>query len=322
MIFTWLPLAIIAYMLAAVSGATDRAIVHKEKTAPIVISFWVALFSVATFALILIGFLPFEFASAFKFEMASTNIMLLALLAGFMTQAALLYMYRALEYGEATRVLSVMGGLVPIVSFIAAYLFLDERLEMLAIAGFVVLILATIILTLNPHKLSVKGSSKWIVNIIVASILLGTQAVLAKYVFTEYHFISAYATTGLGAGLYALLITLVSKNVRNEISGSFKAKKKTNKQATHSSQLVWIFGNSMLGGLAVILLNLAISLGSPTLVGALRGVQYAGIFIIAFILAGKYPNLLDEDLSRMSVLLKTLGIVLTINGIILLALSV
>ncbi len=75
----------------------------------------------------------------------------------------------------------------------------------------------------------------------------------------------------------------------------------------------------MLGGLSVILTNFAISQGSPTLVGALRGVQYAGIFIIALIMSKIYPKLLDEDLSKRAVIIKSLGIMLTISGIALLA---
>jgi hypothetical protein len=218
--------------------------------------------------------------------------MLLAMLAGFATQAALLHMYRALEYGEATRVLSVMGGLVPIVSFVGAYIFLDERLDSLAIVGFIVLILATIVLTLNPSKIKTKGHAKWIVNITVASVIFGLQAVLAKHVYDNYQFISAYSLGGLGAGVYVATIALVSKNVRREIAGLIgkKPSKKTKTKTTRSNQVVWIFANSLLGGLAVILINFSISLGSPTLVGSLRGVQYAGIFIIALVLAHSYPS--------------------------------
>jgi len=321
MIIAWLPVAIASYLLLAINGTVDRAIVHQEKTKPIVISFWVAIFSVATAALVLIGFLPVPFAEAFRFEAASLQITALAIIAGTMTQAGLLFMYRALEEGEATRVLSTMGALIPITSFAGAYYFLGERLESLAIAGFLLLIVATVVLTINPRKLAKAPHQKWIANAILAALILGSQSIVAKYVFDNYHFISAFALTGIGAGLYVLIIATLSQNVRSEIYGALGKKTKSTKKVQHSKQVSFIFANSILGGVAVILLNYAISLGSPTLVNSLRGVQYAGIFIIALFLARIYPKLLDEDLSSRSILLKIVGIVLIINGVVLLAIA-
>lgn len=316
---SWLPIAIIAYLISAINGTVDRAIVHKEQTQPIVISFWVALFSITTAGIILVGFLPFDFASNFKFVLGSNNIMLLALLVGFLSQLGFMLTYRALKYGEVTRVLSVLGGLTPVVSLISAYVFLNERLGSYTFFAFLILIIATIILTLNPRKLSHKNFSKWVINITLASLVFGSHAVLAKYVYNNYHFISAYSLSGLGSGAYLLVIALLSKNVRREIAGIFKPKIKNSKKATRSKQVYIIFGNSMLGGVAAILTSYAINLGSPTLVGALRGVQYAGIFLIAIILSKFYPKLLAEDLGRKSLVLKTAGIILTISGITILA---
>jgi drug/metabolite transporter (DMT)-like permease len=319
-LFSWLPLAVFSYLLASINGTVDRALVHKDHTKPIIVSFWVALFSIATVGLSLIGFLPFSFAGNFKFVFGSLDIMSLALLSGFFTQLALLFMYRALKYGEVTRVLSVMGGLIPIVSFVAAYIFLGERLGHFAIVGFIVLIISTIVLTLNPRRMRHLSFSKWVINIVLASLVFGSQAVLAKHIYDNYHFVSAYSVSGLGAGLYVLFIALLSSNVRRELSGIINKNSK-NKSRTKSKHIYLIIGNSLLGGFSVILTNVAISMGSPTLVGALRGVEYAGIFIIAVILSKIYPKILGEDLSRKSVLLKVSGIMLTITGIILLAVS-
>lgn len=320
----WLPLAIGSYLLLSVNGVVDRAIVHQEKTKPIVISFWVALFSVATFALILLGFLPGEQFENMSLQNIDGDIILLAVLGGFMTQAGLLFMYRALEYGEATRVLSIMGALTPIASFIGAYLYLDERLESITTVAFVLLIIATVILTIEPNKKSQATHVKWIINAVLASAFIGAQAVVIKHVFNNAEFISAFALTGLGAGVYVLVIAALSGDVRKEIKGLLglnKTKSKKKKKNQTSSQVKWIFANSILGGVAVMLLNLSIDLGSPTLVNALRGVQYAGVFLIALLLAKKLPKLLEEDLSRKSITLKLSGIALIIGGVVILAVS-
>lgn len=316
----WLPLAIVSYLMQAVNGAIDRAIVHKEVTPPIVISLWVAVFSILTFGLVLLGFVPGEMFADFKFQSPSALLLSLSLLAGFMSQAGLFYMFTALEYGEATRVLSSLGAVTPIVALVSAYVFLGERLGLSALLAFGVLVSATIVLSLKSGR-KADSSSKWILSMLVAAVFLGSQSVVAKYVFDNYHFISAFALTGLGAGIYALFIALVSADVRKEISAVFGRPSKSSGSETPrtSAQVYWIIGNSALGGIAVIILNLAIKLGSPTLVNALRGVQYAGVFLIALLLAQKYPGLLDEDLSKRSIILKLIGIVLIVCGVLLLA---
>lgn len=315
MIASWLIVAILGYFLAAVSSSVDRIIVHEGKTKPAVISFWVSTFSIATAALVMIGFLPFKFAEYFRFEAASTSIMLLAILCGFLTQFGIMFMYRALQYGEATRVLSVMGGLMPVVSFFAAYIFLDERLSQEATIGFATLIAATIVLTISAGGKHKKSSLKWLPNIAMTALILGGQSVLTKYVFDNSHFISAYSLTGIGAGVYAATLYFLAPEVKKALA---KKPNKNTKTKESSNQVFWIFANSMLGGVAVILINLAISLGSPTLVNALRGVQYASIFLIVLLLGRNYPKLLDEDLSRRAILIKIAGILLTISGIMML----
>lgn len=82
-----------------------------------------------------------------------------------------------------------------------------------------------------------------------------------------------------------------------------------------------IIGNAAAGSIAAILLNLALDLGSPTFVNALRGAQYGAVFIIVLVLSRSFPSLLDEELNRKIILLKLSGIVLVVNGVVLLAIQ-
>ena len=317
MIAAWLPLALLAYFMLAANGTIDRIIVHKEVTKPVVVSFWVAVFSVPTIAILLVGLLPVPFADEFTYVAPNASQLLKIIASGFMVQAALLFMYKALHDSEATRVLSAMGAIVPIVTLVASYFLLNERLGRLSALAVVVLILGTVTLTLKTTKKTRRLGSQWIVNTILASFVFALQSVIIKQVYDEFHFISAFALMSLGALLYLMVLVLASRHVRELViphgHGAPKAKKDT------KSQVVLIFINSMLGGVAVIILNAAIAQGSPTLVNSLRGVQYAAIFVIAVMLANKHPHLLDEELSKRSVIQKISGIMLVTIGVAILA---
>jgi hypothetical protein len=140
-----------------------------------------------------------------------------------------------------------------------------------------------------------------------------------KLAFEEYHFISAYALTSLGALVYAGLLVSASPMVRRSLHTSpAPPKRKLHESKTHVGL---IFSNAAVGSIAAILLNLALDLGSPTIVNALRGVQYAAVFVIVLLLSRALPNLLDEQLNRSIIVLKLSGIVLVANGVVLIALS-
>lgn len=315
----WLPLAIVSYVMQAINGAVDRIIVNNNVTTSAVVSFWVAVFSVFTIFILAIGYLPLPFAEQFRFETPTPRIFWLATLAGFLSQLGLYYMYRALEDGEATRVLTVLGAITPLATFGFAYSLLGERINGLQGMAFAVLVSGAIVLTYNQGTISAVKSSRWIKNIVLASVLLALQSVVIKIVFNEYHFISGFALTSVGALIYALLLIAVAPSVRYELWG--KKRHKSEQPDEEKVHVGWIIGNSALGGIAIIILNLAIDLGSPTFINALRGVQYAGVFVIALLLAKKYPKLLDEELTRATITQKIAGILLIINGVTLLAIA-
>lgn len=70
------------------------------------------------------------------------------------------------------------------------------------------------------------------------------------------------------------------------------------------------FSNKALAGIAFILLNYAIFLGSVTLVNALQGIQYVFLLIIAIIISFKFPHILREQISRQIIVQKSIAILL------------
>ncbi len=95
-------------------------------------------------------------------------------------------------------------------------------------------------------------------------------------------------------------------------------KTKASQRKSKRTPIGWIFANSAIGSIGVLALNLAVKLGPASLVNALRGVQYAAIFVIALIFAKTFPQLLQEELTHQTIRQKLLGIVIIGGGIALL----
>src|SRR5262249_23937012 len=61
-----------------------------------------------------------------------------------------------------------------------------------------------------------------------------------------------------------------------------------------------VFAKNILGSAGVVVLNLALKLGPVSLVNALKGLQYVGVFLIAVLLGRLYPRLLQEELTAQT----------------------
>lgn len=313
----WLPLAILSYIFQAANGVIDRIIVHREVSRPLLISFWVAIFSFTTLLLPLLGLLPTPAAATLRFVTPPLIVGALALFAGIILQVGLYALYRALHDEEATRVLSILGAATPIFTLLLAQFLLIENLSTMDLAAFGVLIVGALALTQNPR--GARGQA--IIATVIAAGLLAVQTVLAKVLFGLHHFVSIFALMGLGGGLYAIIILLGSRYVRQQLRQTAARSRSTQQSRRQRRQILWIIGNSLLGGVSLISIYLALKLGPPSLINSLRGVQYAAVFLFALALGQRHPQLLDEELSGQSLRRKILGIGLIAVGIVMIALE-
>jgi len=135
--------------------------------------------------------------------------------------------------------------------------------------------------------------------------------VLAKLIYESQPFLNGFIWTRLGSCIAALLILLPVKN-RTAIFGSGK---KLDKETG-----VFVVGNKALGGIAFILLNLALVSGQVGLVNALQGIQYAFLFLLILILSSGFPRLLDEKINKKIIIQKVAAIILIGAGLVILAL--
>lgn len=71
-------------------------------------------------------------------------------------------------------------------------------------------------------------------------------------------------------------------------------------------------------GIAPLVIIVAISFGSATLVNSLQGFQYAFLFVLALFFSRRWPEIFSEDISRQVIIQKSIATVLIMAGLALL----
>jgi drug/metabolite transporter (DMT)-like permease len=294
--------AILAYFINAVTTIIDKYLLQGSVPNPLIYCFYVGILSIFAFPLVFL-----------QFEYPGFVLLLIDFLAGFVFLISILLMYFALKKGEASRVIPIIGGLTPSFIYLYNFLIVGDRIskeQLIAIFFLVagsVLISARIKYTKNQSKKKICFESLGFA--FSSAFLLAVYFILADYIFQTQLFISAFAWTRVGSFLGALLFLLFQKN-RKKI---FSATRKIKIKATS----IVIF-NKVLGGVAFILLNLAIARSSGLLVNSLSGTQYAFLFLLIIVLSYKYPKIIKEKFNKFIIGQKSLALALIGVGLIFL----
>jgi len=233
-------------------------------------------------------------------------------------------MYEALKQGEASKVVVVIGGIVPIFTIIFSVIFLDQKFSNNQWLGLLFLISGTLIISFivsKRKKLSIfieklknvfwgTYKKRWIFLSIIAALFYSLFFITTKYAYSQQSFLSSFLWIRLG-GLFVSLLFLVDKDSRKEIFKSFIKKEKTPAKIGKGFVLV----NQLIGSLAFIIQNYAVYLGPVAIINALQGVQYAFLLIIGIFFSLFYPKILKEDISKKTLIKKILAILIIAFGL-------
>ncbi len=292
---SWISLAIGSYILNAVGGVTDKLILSKSKGlgSPLAYAFYTALTSLLVVVLIPFGvtFLP-------------TSVLIIALFSGATFAVALFFYFTAIEKSSVSRILPIEGGFIPVLTLLCSMLFLHERLTNVQYLAFALLVIGAVIISIKKeskqyHPVALTWS-------IIAAIFFALSFTSLKFVYSQSNFITGLFWTRLGlAGLP--LVLLLSTKARRLIFTTAASSSTGNK---------WVFFTSKtISGIATILENLAISIGSVALVKALQGTQYIFLLLLTSVLSVYFPKILKEHITLPIVLQKIGAIVLISIGL-------
>jgi uncharacterized membrane protein len=292
----WILLALLAHTGSAVVFVVDKSLLgsKSEVSNPLKYAFYSALL-----AGVAIVILPFSYAPLTSFVLSWSA------LAGFFHIVALWLFFRALKSGESSRVVPVAGSTVPLFTFIFALMFLGETLSGRHV-------LAVLLLIIGGALLSVKIiggrglSSKVILGAIISGVFFAGYFATMKFVYSNTDsFLATFVYSRVAEALLALVVlypfVLAGKKKDMQVASAGKKK---------SLVIGSVFiSNKILAAGSFLLLNYAINLGSVSVVNALQGTQYLLLLLLAVMVSAWWPKLFKEEISRVVMGQKVLGII-------------
>lgn len=297
---SFLPIAILAYALAAGSIVADKILLKKSVSDPAVFTFFVNILQFAVILLIPFGF-TFQWNTATYLAIASGVVSVLALYTFFVS----------LKYNEAAVTGPLVGAFNPLSALLIEGLFLGQLLTSTQYMAIAVLIVGTIVFTHDQWISELRLNHRF-VWIVASGILFGIAYVLLRQVFLETTFVNGLVISRIAAAIFAATF-LILPGVRRQI---FSPNSKS--PIVSHSALALTIGAQAMGGASGLLISFGITLASASLVNSLFGVQYLVILAAALVFAKKYPHLLEE-LSRKVITQKIIGVTIISVGLYLLA---
>lgn len=301
---TFLLLALGAHALNALVFVIDKGILG-QRTSRMAQPLWYAAYSglVSAGAAVLLAY-DFAYPTA-----ASVGW---ALVAGLLWLIALWLFFRALQAGEASRIVPIAGSSVPVWTFILAALLLGERLGGNHLMAVVLLMVGGMVLSRDWR---VKGavSPQALVAAVASGAAFAAHFAVVKIMYAEpLPFLASFAYVRLGVGVWAGLL-LVCLWYRQGLRG------RVGRREAGGGRLGLAFVSSKgLGMVALLMQNYAIALGSVTVVNALQGTQYLFVWLLSLAVSLWAPRIFREEVGRFLAVQKLGGITLVGAGLYLL----
>lgn len=300
----WLIVALLSYFLFAVVFLVDKYLLVNSIQNPKVYTFYTSFLRVSVVLLI-----PF-----IKFKNLDISQIFLGFIAGSSFVLGLFWFFKALKLFDASKIVSAVGGFTPLIVFFIILIFYSGR----EIPGFkhiialILLIGGSILINYSGFKKDFLQSLK---TAFVSAFFFALFLFFSKQVYLKQGFLQGYILIILGGFLFSLFF-LFFREVRNNL---FNLKIKFYK----NSFFILIL-NQITGATANFFQSWAIALAPSAyipIVSALQGTQYMFLFLIIVFLSLKFPYILKEEITKVSLLQKIISIFLISIGLILLSIK-
>ncbi len=296
----WLIFAILGHLANALVFITDKAFVQKLYPSPLALAFIGGASGAFTFI-----------AFPWLLKPADPPVIMAAIGAGAVSVPALVYFFTALQRDEVSRVVPAIGSLTPLFTFGLSYALLGERLSGEFLVAFIILALGGVLIAFRSFgELFKKRSYGLFFLEILVAFLFALALVLQKFAFEGTDDLSAFLWSRVGA-LAAALPLLIRAEVWERLRFS-----ELRGSGIKTGALYII--SRIFAGLSPLIIVLAISLGSASLVNALQGVQYVFLFALAIFFSRRWPDIFKEELNRSTLVQKTIATILIATGLALL----
>ncbi len=313
----WLFFTVVSYLMLAVVNLGDKFVVDKLIKSAKAYTFIVGSLSAIVFLL-----------APWFLTWPGLFLFLVNIISGAFFVFALWTMYESLKIGEASRVVVVIGSIVPIFTIIFSVFFFLESFSGRQWIGILFLVAGmTLISFINSRRKKWSTffrrlfsvfyggyNKRWIFLAIVSAFLYALFFITTKYAYNHQEFLSSFIWIR-GGSLLVVLLFLIDKKDRKDIVKSFK--EKPNKKVKIGKGFVAV--NQLLGSGAFLLQNYAVYLGPVAIINALQGVQYAFLLVLGILFSVFFPRILKEDISKKVLIKKIAAILLVAVGLYFIA---
>lgn len=292
-----LPFTLLAYLLNALAVSANKFLLQKVIPEPLVYIFYISLVSfLAVFAL------PFtRLPSLATFGLASLSTVS-------WTLGAYL-MFKALKTGQVSRVIPVIGTLIPLILLLLALR--SDAISTAQTLAVSLLIAGMVFLTLVNWKGNLSSSE--LILEALSALFFAVSYLVLKQAYLSLDFFSVLVWSRLILLPLAVAVLLVPA-LRKQIITSQGPKI----NFLSASGLIFL-GGQISGAASELLILFSISLANPALVNSLQGTQYVFLLVFALFLSKKYPAVFQEEYTHRIFLAKFAGLILIGAGLYLLA---
>lgn len=301
----WFFVTISAYFLVALEMVLDKFLISSKRVShPSIYAFYSGTLS--TFALV---FIPFGF------HLIEPGRAVMSILAGVVFTYGILALFFAFDRGEASQVAPVSGAFTTIATYLISFAFLHENLDGRHLAGVLLLIVGSLLVSLNLFEgKSARRFFRGFGMSVLSGALLAIAYTSFKGLYRHDRFMNVFIWTRLGLFAGALSLLAVSAWRRKILASlaNFRSPRKGNV----GSGGIFV-ANKALGGIGSIMLNYAISIGSVTLINALIALEYLFVFLMGAVLVHWFPKAFKEKRDWRIAIQKIGAIVLVSIGVVL-----
>lgn len=303
-----IPFALAAYFLNSISVLIDKFMVTKHIPNPLIYVFYLSVLS-----LVVLAAIPFT-------HIPNLPVFILASISTLLWTSGWYFMFKALQVGVASRVIPVIGTLIPLVLLIEATLISTEITSEQTLAV-IILILGLAVLTIKDWKGPVPNSlglSKLeMIYITLSAFFFAISYLFLREAYLKDNFLTVLVWSriilipiGIGLILIPKCRKIILNRTHQTVDFNWKSK----------LGLLFLSGQAAGAG-SELLLTYSISLASPALVNSLQGTQYIFLLCFSFLLAKKHPEVFKEHHNWLGILSKVVGVLLIAWGLYLLAFS-
>lgn len=293
-IMLWILFAIIANVLFAISNLIDKFLIEKRVKDPLTLTIfggWIDLF----FALAL--FLTHGFHILGIWQIA------ILLISGILIEIALIPYFKALSLEDASRI-SPLFQSVPVFVLLFSYLFLKETLTYRQLVGYMLILLGSLIVSMQTTNKKVFKIRKALWWVLLASFLWALPAVMFKFVAVKQNFWDALIYEFLGIVIGATILFLL---YRTRVLFQLRNIKSDTWLILNVNEFIYIIGR--------VSNFYAITLGVVSLVAVLGGTIPLFVFLFGLVISIWFPAIIKEDITMQTIIIKITAIIFVASGL-------